>query len=161
MLIPSRVTVGMRALRATWTKVTRRGSQTLGPGGGDEVGSENLEHADAQAPDEHRDDGEGGAQPGQHERVHVLPERRPVSADGKPVQVHREGDYQDDAEPERGHPEPHQRDHTDGVVARALFVCGGKSRQGHGDDDGEQGGDADEGGGEGKTGAMTDTTGVR
>ena len=66
------------------------------------------------------------------------PEGGPVAADGEPVQVDCEQDDQDDAEPERGHPEAHEREQSDGVVAGPVLVRGGERRQRHGDDDREE-----------------------
>ena len=77
MFTPRRVTVGMSAFRATCTKVTRVGRSPFARAVRDEIGPQHLEHADAQAPDQHGDDGEGGAEPGQHERVEVLPKPVP------------------------------------------------------------------------------------
>ena len=68
----------------------------------------------------------------------MAPETGAVATDREPVQVDREQDDQDDAEPERWHPEAHQREQPDGVIAGPVLVSRGERRQRHRDHDREE-----------------------
>ena len=111
----------------------------LGARRGDVVGFEHREQTRAQAAYQQRDGADGDRQRRQEHAHDVSAEAVPVAADGEdlPAAGGQQED-QHDAEPERRHPEPDDRNRAHDLVDHAVLASRCDGCQWHGDHDREQ-----------------------